>query len=187
MGFSETVGGLAGAIGGGAVGGGAGATAGGGIGAFIGGLLDGPAPGVEFWRQMEGNGWAADVWAQDYGKWLERYKPATWASGDIWDNWPEPSPFRQAWNAAGGVPLGPDLQPLDPAAAGNTGGGGTSKDQKGGGGAVIWYWPWDKDAFKLAGTSVMLAWAGIFIGVPLLIWALFFRRSRKTRRSRRSV
>jgi len=186
---ASTIGQIGGGIAGGVTTGGAGVGAGAGIGGFIGNLLGGPAPGVEFARQMEGNGWANDQWARDYGAWLKRYKPDTWASGDIWDNWPQPTPFRQAWNASGGVPLDANLKPFDAGAVAGSGSGTTGQTGKGGAaGPTVWYWPWQPNAFKLAGPLVMLAWAGIFIGVPLTVWALFFRRKRrKMRRVKRSV
>jgi len=160
-----------------------------GVTSFIGQLANGGSPGTEFWRQMQGNGWANDQWARDYAKWLETYKPATWASGDIWDNWPQPSPFRQAWDAAGGVPLDANLKPLGaPSGSGSGAGGGSGTNkQLPPGGPTIWMWPWQPNAFKLAAPSVMLAWAGIFIGGPLLIWAVFFRRRRRRTNKRRSV
>lgn len=164
MSFAEDVGGILGGAGGAAIAGPAGVGAGASAGGFLGGLFGGSGtPGKEFWRQMEGNGWANEQWAKDYAAWLQKYRPSTWATGDIWDNWPQPTPYLQAWRTAADGQLDADLKPITPKPAGvgdilNKPAMGTS--------TAGFQFPWQRGAVEQAGWMTWLLW----IGGAWLVW-----------------
>lgn len=196
MSFWDNVGGLLGAGAGGALGGPAGAGAGAGIGSWVQGLLGGGGGnGEAFMKDMELSNNTGAPWFDDYAKWVQKYQPDVWSGRtSVWDD-DKHGAFSNAWAKYGGLELDANLVPVHGGANDNTKTGPKGKPKGNGdgggglgGGPIIWYWPWDKDAFKLAGGWVMAAWGAMLVALGgLVYWAVKSSKPKRRRRTRRSM